>query len=1409
MPAPRWFLFVLVLLLACVVRAAYVDPALMIELRQWGTADAIVTAKESPMEKDVLDLQARALDSVKSRHAVDEVEIKHRFVSFPAVAVRLTQDGLEALASNPWVQSIEWDRPVQAFTSISIPQINADDVHNRSVNGVSLTGRGQTICVLDTGIDYRHESLGACTPPTQTTLVNANRSRATDSAHPYDNNANNVFVINSTALGFGTFERIAVHFVNISTENAFDLVNVESPDGRILAQYSGVVTNFWSPSTAGDAIVVRLVSDSSTTGYGFTIDLVNNGSTDADVTWNCGKVIGGYDFSNNDIDPLDDNFHGTHVASTAAGNGTIRGVAPDAYLLAVKVLNAAGSGSLSTVAAGMDWCTTNRGRFNVTALSLSLGSNARFTSTCDTATTALAVSRAVSKGLLVAAATGNAGNTSSISQPACASLATAVGAVNAQNAVASFSNTWPNLVLLAPGNPVNAALFPANSTGSLSGTSMATPHVSGLSALLQQFAQSANGTRASPDYLRSLMNRTGVAVNDTRVNRFYYRVDALAALNAFSAEVTPRSLALASLTNGSTQTVNYAFVNVSFLDDANASTCQLAWNNGTQTNFSMTVNTPHCFVNVTNQMDVAANATVQITDAYNNTASLFFTTSFDALGPHSVSANVSNNSFLSLNAFNVSVSFIDAQSHFCTLSIDNANTTQAAVVSPCVFGVSLADGPHNLTGFVNDSLGRVNQTGLIQFTLDTTFPQNPSFVTPTPANTSFRAFNHVFYNATFVESNPDSCTLWRNGSRQAMARTGSTCGFNATALVDGQHDAFVELNDSAGHSLNSSLLTVIVDTQVPGVTAVSPTRMFANASTAVNVSISANDALASTLNVTLRLTNASGTVLYAANGVQTGSTYLFSLGVLSLASGNYTLNASASDTASNTASNASVNLTLDFAAPTRPILSVTANASGFVFLNWTASTDDVSFSHYALYRNGSTQLTGFVLNYSDRSVVSGLTYNYSVYAVDSASNTNASDFMAVTAFDSVFPLQTSNVTATNLGNGAVNLSWTNVTLDSFGVAENHVRFRIFRSDNTSQTNVSAMTELGNPTQLSFEDASELNASASYLYVVASFDAAGNFNSTLFSNNSINHTTASACTNAFSDFSACAASQQSRTRTCLGRIETQTQACSSGVSGSSGGAGGSSGGSPSASAGGGGASSGASSGGARGGGGGGGSGKDLFIVQNIPTTLELEPGKTQTVDAQVSSFYTGFLRVRNVTVSGVPDDWYTVNDLSLVSPISKTPFSIDWHPPAEARGNYSVRLDIIGVGTRNAGLLKTSFQFQLVLPPAESVKSSATEQVAPVLQTQTRPTPTVQSLPAPARVDYLTPLAVLAVMMVLGLAGAWVERWKWRNAHVHAFRKTAGKATDVRKAKKADAANPDLPTSDPVPEKRTMLPKKPT
>ncbi len=212
------------------------------------------------------------------------------------------------------------------------------------------------------------------------------------------------------------------------------------------------------------------------------------------------RVIGGYDFVNQDTDPMDDNGHGTHVAGIVAASGVITGVAPGAKLLAYKVLNAEGTGKDSDVIAALERAADPDGNpatdDGAHVINLSLGGDGNPDDpVCQ------AVDNAVDLGIVVVAAAGNSGPYfETLASPGVARKALTVAASDKQDQLAGFSSRGPvrgleSVVkpdIAAPGVSISSTVPIAGPLGSaeryrpLSGTSMATPHIAGAAALLRQ-----------------------------------------------------------------------------------------------------------------------------------------------------------------------------------------------------------------------------------------------------------------------------------------------------------------------------------------------------------------------------------------------------------------------------------------------------------------------------------------------------------------------------------------------------------------------------------------------------------------------------------------------------------------------------------------------------------------------------------------------------------------------------------------------------------------------------------------------------------------------------------------------------------------------------------------------------------
>jgi serine protease len=227
------------------------------------------------------------------------------------------------------------------------------------------------------------------------------------------------------------------------------------------------------------------------TGLGAVVAVIDTGVSSGSSD-GIGSLTSGYDFVNSDSNAADDNGHGTHVAGTIAqatdNSSGVAGLAYDATIMPIKVLDSSGSGYVSDTVLGINYAVTN----GADVINLSLGS------TSYSSAEAAAVANAYSNGVFVAAATGNSGG-SSVDYPAAYSDAVAVGATRYGNTLASYSNRGSAVDLVAPGGDTSRddngdgyadGVLQETFSGStwsyyfFQGTSMATPHVAAAAAML-------------------------------------------------------------------------------------------------------------------------------------------------------------------------------------------------------------------------------------------------------------------------------------------------------------------------------------------------------------------------------------------------------------------------------------------------------------------------------------------------------------------------------------------------------------------------------------------------------------------------------------------------------------------------------------------------------------------------------------------------------------------------------------------------------------------------------------------------------------------------------------------------------------------------------------------------------------
>ena len=268
----------------------------------------------------------------------------------------------------------------------------------------------------------------------------------------------------------------------------------------------------------GDAAVIHEVDlAQQQTGYdgsGVTVAVIDTGidslhvgldDLDDDNSTNDPKVIAFYDAVNNpdktngtEIQAYDDQGHGTHCAGTVAGTGAPTyehpGMAPQAFLVGVKVLDAGGSGSFATVMAGMQWTVDHRYEFNIRAASMSLGGPGPIEWTSDEEDSVNRyANEMVRAGITMLIAAGNSFASAQIGTPGSAEDVITVGALDKNTAIAVYSSQGPteegrvkpNLAFVGS-DVMSAQHNSGDGYVAFSGTSMATPGVAGTVALMLQ-----------------------------------------------------------------------------------------------------------------------------------------------------------------------------------------------------------------------------------------------------------------------------------------------------------------------------------------------------------------------------------------------------------------------------------------------------------------------------------------------------------------------------------------------------------------------------------------------------------------------------------------------------------------------------------------------------------------------------------------------------------------------------------------------------------------------------------------------------------------------------------------------------------------------------------------------------------
>ena len=530
-------------------------------------------------------------------------------------------------------------------------------------------------------------------------------------------------------------------------------------------------------------------------GTGVTVYIIDTGINYGQTDFQ-GRATNGVDIVTTGGTGADCNGHGTHVAGTV-GSATY-GVAKSVVLKAVRVLDCAGSGSMSGVIAGVDYVVRNAPRPAVANMSLGGG----YSSTLNTA-----VENAIAAGITFAIAAGNSGADACTASPASAPSAITVGATDSNDNFQSWSN-WGSCVRInAPGAAITS-LWLGTGTNTISGTSMASPHVAGAAALYLQ-----NNPTATPAQVRSALtsNATSAAIPNAPTNT----PNLLLYTGFMNAPVTTPPVA--------SFTASCSFLSCTF--DAGASTAlataTYTWNFGDATSGSGKT--------ITHVYGTSGSYAVTLTVADANGSNARTTTvvaTANKAPTASISSPASGGSFTQSNGA-VAVTFTGAgndpetgalsgTSLVWTSSRDGQIGTGTSFVKS-----NLTVGTHTITLTSKDAQGLTGSASTtITIVAGTTVNQPPTASITSPATgSSFTQGASITFSGAGTDPETGALSgaslVWTS-SRDGQIGTGAS--FATTTLTVGTHTITLTATDPQGAAATSTLsitITAVTSNQAP------------------------------------------------------------------------------------------------------------------------------------------------------------------------------------------------------------------------------------------------------------------------------------------------------------------------------------------------------------------------------------------------------------------------------------------------------------------------------------------------------------------------------------------------------------------------------------------------------------------
>ena len=526
----------------------------------------------------------------------------------------------------------------------------------------------------------------------------------------------------------------------------------------------------------------------------------------------------------------DDHGHGTHVAGIASANGLIKGIAPEANLIAIKVCDSNGNCADDDIRSGIEWCVTNKDTYNISVISMSFGGGS-YTSYCDNqddpSNLTYEINQAVNQNISVVIAAGNNGYNDSISFPACIKNAISVGMTYDANIGVLFwgelcvdsttnldkivcaSNRNNITDLFAPGALINSTNSSGDYYDEQGGTSMATPMVSAAIALMNQYKRSTTNQIMTPDTIKIKLNNTGENVDDSLGSGLNFsRINILKAI--FSIDEEPPNITSMLPENNSLQESQNQSFSCNATDILQFANLTIKIYNSTSLVHNKST-TQESLITYFNTTTGEYNWSCITLDDNSNTQTKTFFLTVNKIITKIISPT--NNTYTNQNkTFNCSAKTIDELKNI-TFSIYNStnlllNTTTniSGTFNYSIFNYNFTNEGeyyYNCISFSNEL--NFSRTENYTITYDIT---NPAITLLTPENNlRTTTKTHTFTYSTSDSSPIFNCTLILNSKEKSP--------FTQT-LSDATYNWYVNCTDQANNTNSSNTRTLTIYTKSSG-----------------------------------------------------------------------------------------------------------------------------------------------------------------------------------------------------------------------------------------------------------------------------------------------------------------------------------------------------------------------------------------------------------------------------------------------------------------------------------------------------------------------------------------------------------------------------------------------------------------